>query len=338
MRNVALAALLLLACGDDEAPAAHPPVRAPAAPPAPARCGADEAWAGGEVLEMPDGARIYYRVAGPTDAPAVVFVHGGPGYNAYGFERAMGERLASRVRIVTLDQRGCGRSAGGPDALALGMEPTLADLERLRAHLGITRWAVMGHSFGGLVALAYVARHPEAVSRVVLVEATADPPAALEHQVRVLAEGAAEDHPEIAAIARQERPVLDRLVSIFQTLGRFETQRRLAWASEAAQRRAEGWDQGSLLLDCTRDGVLSAYRDHGWTDRREELAGRIARPSMLIAGRRSRMMSAEHVRESAAAWGAELVWMEESGHFPFVEEPDRFAEVVVGFVAAGERP
>lgn len=332
--SLVLMVLLLWACdepSEESAPQARP--AAPAPPAAPARCGAEEAWAGGEVLEAPDGARIFYRVTGPADAPPVVFLHGGPGYNAYGFERAVGERLASRVRLVTLDQRGCGRSAGGAEELALGMDPTVADVERLRAHLGIAQWAVIGHSFGGLVALAYVTRHPDAVSRVVLVEATADPPAVLEHQVRVLAESAAADHPEIAGIAAEERPVIDRLVSIFQTLGRFETQRRLAWASEPAQRRAEGWDQGSLLLDCTRDGVLPSYRDHGWTDRREELAGRIGRPSMLIVGRQGKMMSPEHAQASATAWGAELVWMEESGHFPFVEEPERFAEVVLGFVA-----
>lgn len=324
--------LLLTACGEPEARAPETRASAPAPAAAPARCGADEAWAGGELLETPDGARLFYRVSGPADAPPVVFLHGGPGYNAYTFERAVAERLASRVRLVTFDQRGCGRSAGGARELALGMDPTIADIERLRAHLGIAQWSVIGHSFGGLVALAYVARHPDAVSRLLLVEATADPPAALEHQVRTLAESAAADRPEVAAIAAEDRPALDRLVSIFQTLGRFETQRRLAWASEAGQRRAEGWDQGSLLLECTRDGVLPSYRDHGWTDRHEELAGRIARPSMLIVGRQSKMMSAEHARASAQAWGAELVWMDDSGHFPFVEEPERFSEVALGFL------
>ena len=94
------------------------------------------------------------------------FVHGGPGYNAYGFERSIGPRLERSIRMVYLDQRGCGRSAGGAEDLPLGMDETVADFERLRAQLGIARWSVIAHSYGGLVALVYASRHVDAIEIV----------------------------------------------------------------------------------------------------------------------------------------------------------------------------
>lgn len=336
MRSLALLALALAACGSSTEETPAPPRAAPAAPAAPARCGADLAYEGGSFLETPDGARLHYRVAGPESAPAVVFLHGGPGYNSVGFERAVGERLEGSLRMIYLDQRGCGRSAGGARDLPLGMDPTVADLERLREHLGLARWSVIGHSFGGLLALVYASRHASSIERMVLVEATADVRAALEHQVQAMAEDPSS--PEVVAIAREDGPPLDRLVRIFQIVGRVEVQRRLHWASPAAQRRAEAWDREAQLLDCTRDGVLPSYRDAGWTDAHPDLMQRLAPPSMLIAGRRSRVLGEDVVQRSAAAWGAQAAWMEQSGHFPFVEEPERFAEVVVPFLAPSEAP
>jgi proline iminopeptidase len=336
MRFVWILALLLpLGCdaGSDASPTEREPAVAEEEPPArPERCGAEEAWTGGQILEAPDGARIYYRTAGPTDAPALVFVHGGPGYNSYGFEQAVGAALERSLRMVYFDQRGCGRSAGGPGDLALGMDPTVEDIERLRAHLGIERWSVMGHSFGGLVARVYAARHPGAVEKLVMIDTTADLPAALEHQVQTLAARMGESSPEVARIAAEERPPMERLLAIYQIVGRVQTQRHLQWGSEEAQRRGERWDSASRLLDCTRDGVLPAYREGGWTDAHPELMGPIERPVLFLVGRRSEVLGAELATRTAQGWGAQTIWLEESGHFPFVEEPEAFANAVTTFV------
>lgn len=322
-----LALATLAACGSEPSPAPAPAPEVREAP-QPRRCGADEAW-GGEVLETDDGARLYYRVAGPEDAPVVVYLHGGPGANAWSLERAVGAQLERSLRMVYFDQRGCGRSNGGAPALPLGMDDTVADLERLRARVGAARWSVLGHSFGGLQALVYADRHPEAVERLVLVEATVDPDAALEHQVQVLAETGP---PELEAVARSQAPAFDRMMMLYQRLGRAEVQRRLHWAELEAQRRAEGWDQSARLTSCTRDGVLASYRAGGWIARREELQQRRDPPTLFVAGRRSRVFGERAVHAMAETLGAELRWLEASGHFPFVEEPDAFADLVSAFV------
>jgi hypothetical protein len=74
-------------------------------------CGNDVAYAnGGEYLVAQDATPVWFRAAGPVDSPPVLFLHGGPGYNTYSFERAAGHLLEAKLRMLYLDQRGCGRS------------------------------------------------------------------------------------------------------------------------------------------------------------------------------------------------------------------------------------
>src|SRR5256885_40298 len=82
-----------------------------------------------------------------------------------------------RHRIVLFDQRGCGRStphASDPstDLSVNTTEHLLADMERLREHLGIERWLLFGGSWGSTLILAYAERHPERVSEIVILGAT----------------------------------------------------------------------------------------------------------------------------------------------------------------------
>src|SRR5215203_5269530 len=123
------------------------------------------------MLEVGDGQSIYWEVSGdPAGKPAVA-LHGGPGSGS-----GVGRRRwfdPARYRFIQFDQRGCGRSrphAGDLDTdLALNTTHHLiADLERLREHLGVERWLVWGASWGVTLALAYAERFPERVSEMVL--------------------------------------------------------------------------------------------------------------------------------------------------------------------------
>ena len=122
-------------------------------------------------LAVGDGHEIYWEVRGrPGGKPAVV-LHGGPGSGADASWAELFDPAA--YRVVLLDQRGCGRSrpsaADTVDALAANTTPHLiADLEALRAHLGVERWLVLGASWGSVLGLAYAQAHPRSVSALVL--------------------------------------------------------------------------------------------------------------------------------------------------------------------------
>lgn len=131
---------------------------------------AHEPYASG-ILEVGDGQTLYWETAGnPVGVPAV-YLHGGPGS---GFTPGARRNFnPDAYRVVLFDQRGCGRSrplASDPDTdLSTNTTDRLvADLERLRRHLGIERWVVVGVSWGVTLGLIYAERYPERVLGLVL--------------------------------------------------------------------------------------------------------------------------------------------------------------------------
>ncbi|AZA14005.1 prolyl aminopeptidase [Corynebacterium choanae] len=127
------------------------------------------------MLDVGDGQSLYYeQVGNPAGLPAV-FIHGGPGGGITAQYREFFD--PARYRVVLFDQRGCGNSTpniADPDvdvAANLAVNTTwhlVADLERLRTHLGIDEWLVFGGSWGSTLALTYAAEHPDRVKALVL--------------------------------------------------------------------------------------------------------------------------------------------------------------------------
>lgn len=117
-------------------------------------------------LELDDTHSMYWEVSGnPTGRP-VVFLHGGPGAGAGPDHRRFFD--PRHYRIVIFDQRGAGRSTPLGAVENNSTQHLIADMERLRDHLGIMRWHVFGGSWGSTLALAYAQAHPERVSALVV--------------------------------------------------------------------------------------------------------------------------------------------------------------------------
>ena len=112
-----------------------------------------------------DRARLYYRVVG--EGRPIIVVHGGPDFDHHYLLPEM-DRLADSFRLIYYDQRGRGRSADGvqPDDVSIRSE--VEDLDRVRGHFGLEQVAVLGHSWGGLLAMEYAARHTDRVSHLSL--------------------------------------------------------------------------------------------------------------------------------------------------------------------------
>ena len=132
----------------------------------------------GEHQAMINKVRLWFKVAGQErlGEPPVLFLHGGPGYNSYSFEKTIGAQLEAHVQMVYLDERGSGRSER-PVNRDYSMATLVQDVEALRRSLGTQKLSLMGHSFGGTIALEYASRYPEHVEKLIVLDGAADMPA-----------------------------------------------------------------------------------------------------------------------------------------------------------------
>ena len=285
------------------------------------------------MLDVGDGNRVYWEVAGNPDGKPALVVHGGPGGgSSRGHFRSFDP---ARYRIVLFDQRGCGRSTPPARDPATDMsvnttDHLVADMERLREHLGIEKWLLYGGSWGSTLILAYAERHPDRVSEIILVGVTMT----RRSETDWLYRGVARFFPEAWAHFRAGVPEADRdgdLVAAYDRL--------MSHPDPAVRARAANdwlaWEDAVISLES--NGTPGAYSDRpadamldfvricahyfangAWLDEGVLLreAGRLRGiPGVLIHGRQDLGSPIGTAWELAQAWpDAELVVIEDSGH------------------------
>jgi proline iminopeptidase len=123
------------------------------------------------MLEVGDRNLVYWETCGNPRGKAAVVLHGGPGSGCTMWHRRLFDPAA--YRVVLFDQRNCGRStphasAFDTDLASNNTQNLIADIERIREHLGVERWLVIGGSWGSTLALAYAERFPNHVTEIIL--------------------------------------------------------------------------------------------------------------------------------------------------------------------------
>jgi proline iminopeptidase len=119
-----------------------------------------------EYLPVSDLHTLYVEECGSPNGKPVVFLHGGPGGGTQPLYRQFFD--PKRWRIVLFDQRGCGRSQPHAELRENTTWDLVADIERIRTHLGLDQWVVFGGSWGSTLALAYAQTHPERCRGLIL--------------------------------------------------------------------------------------------------------------------------------------------------------------------------
>lgn len=263
---------------------------------------------------VPDGARMRRR-------PTVLVVHGGPGGYDHSYLSAHFGPLTAHAQVVYLDLRGHGRSARVPVA-DWTFEACAEDLPAFCDVLGIADPVVLGHSFGGCVALLYAARHPDHPAGLVLQSTMAR--FDLDRLVAGVARVAG---PEVAALARREYDgdsVTDEEWSrVFAAFGP-----RVPDGDELARRirNPELGERGMRLLR-RFDAV-------------DQLA-RITCPALVCVGREDAVTPVEAAREIADHLDprtTRLAVVDDAGHFPWLDHPDRYWAVLTSWLAGQGAP
>jgi proline iminopeptidase len=278
-----------------------------------------------------NGTTLYFDVEGAglvpdgqamRERPTILVLHGGPGFDHAYFKPFL-SALADDAQIVYLDQRGQGRS-DRPPVETCTIEQMADDAVALYRALGIARPYILGHSFGGFVALTLALRHPDAISGLIL--ASTAPASAQTADATLLAQwhGA-----EVSAIAARmfggdfsEATMMDFVSRVFPTY--FHDPATAGPMLEAVGRSPF-------------DPMVPSYHyahNSGRYDVRARL-GEIGVPTLVLVGD-SDWVCPLYASQTIAAGipGAELVTIPQAGHFTFGEQPDLFTSAVRRFLAA----
>jgi proline iminopeptidase len=271
-----------------------------------------------------EGATIYFEALGPSAGTPLVVVNGGPGFDhSYLHVSNVWSELAKKRPVVLYDQRGTGSStAEKPGKLADQIE----DLDALRQHLGAEKIDLLGHSWGGYLVMAYTARHPDRVRRLVIVDSAAPRwsdtvtlfkdvfPERVEH----------EDSLGFAAALGDPAASTDRMRDYFSMLF-YDPEHRDAFLAGVTSYRY------SADVNRALNGDLERF------DLGPELA-KFHLPTLVINGRFDANVAPSTANSiHKAISGPRLVIFERSGHLPFFEEPAKFIQVVEELLDGGER-
>lgn len=282
---------------------------------------------GSGFVEVED-AELAYTVIG--EGPPLVILHGGPGLGHDYLRIALAPLLSDSYQLIFYDQRGSGHSTGVEDTTRLTMATFVEDLESIRRKAGLERMNLLGHSFGGLLAMHYGITYPERVASLILADSD---PASWEMwiwYVRVIDERrTVEDEHELAEIQAFEGWASNPKA--------MEEYFRIALRPYFADR----WRADDLRLGLDEQ-VLANYgptnrrvrEDLGQYDIHDELE-RITSPALIVYGDQSifPLEAGEALNERIP--NSEFVVVEGAGHFPFIEAPEEFASAIKAFVPTG---
>lgn len=286
------------------------------------------------------GKKLYVETHGDPKNKPVLYLHGGPGESCYDFSFHQAERLKDSLYVIMIDQRGVCRSEEITEDEAFGLHDLIEDCEELRKALQIEKWSIIGHSFGGYVALLYTLIYPSSIEKIIFEGPTFDfaltSKALLQKTGHLLKKYGKEEVAKACLVYLSSNASSEELLEAYIRL-----------SDELEEKRMELYNYKEDVTD------ESLYSDEEWEEfsnrskihfDRLKLEGAfhtsllrkikdVQNPILLIVGKHDVVTCEKQIEIfNKDARNGKYIVFEESGHTPHYEEADRFAETVIHFL------
>jgi proline iminopeptidase len=272
--------------------------------------------AGERVIHTSDGVDLYVNVEG--QGPLCLYVHGGPGSGSHWMQTFAGEMLGRHYTMVYLDQRGTGRSTS-PASGDYSIERMVGDFEAVRAALEIEAWLTMGHSFAGVLQVAYAQRHPERIRGMIMLNCALDMTEISEAALVKACDFLGEDTPAEDTAVDEGKPLVERLMAaygrmqekgIFWKMGYASAESMAAMNATYAEIPNWNGDLSAAVMD--RPEYLESYKS---------ATASLPMPVLWYYGTRDWMIGPEHRR--GVCFPLMLTWAGDVGHVAAIDNlPD----------------
>ena len=272
------------------------------------------------------GVELYYRTVG--SGTPLVLLSGGPGFDV-DYMLPVADYLPAGYQRILFEQRGTGRSrVANMNAENMTLRVVVEDLEALRVHLKQERLLLVGHSWGGMLAMAYAVAHPDRIDRMILIGSGG---ATLEFAERFNDNIAARLRPEDVEARRTweaadkradpEKAAAGAMKAILPGYF-FDRAKALAFAAEVKD--------GSFHPGV--NSLLSGDLGRGY-DLRSGL-NKVDRPVLIIQGYQDPISDKTADDLHALLSGSTLRFINRCGHFPWIEQPEEFRRAITAFLTA----
>lgn len=288
-------------------------------------------------LVVAGGHRLHLETYGDPSAPAVLYVHGGPGQGCFHFAHSQAGLLGDDVHLVLVDQRGAMRSSPLAPGEQIATSDVVDDFEEVRQRLDLERWTVIGHSAGAATALEYAVTQPGSVAGLVLDCPALDADLIDRWRLPIAADlldemGLHEPARRARDLAAQPERLTPATYEVLDQLGerrnelfflRPEQAREFDHVTETSGYSEEIWERGSSHAPL----LAGLYRS------RLALLDDIRCPILLVRGLDDPVSPPAVVAAiRASAHLARAVELERSRHFPSFEQPEAYAAAILDFV------
>jgi proline iminopeptidase len=274
-------------------------------------------------LHTPEVDLGYEVLGAPSAEIPLIAVNGGPGLShAYMMQNDLWQRVAAHRLVVLYDQRGTGASKHVRPNAPQSMDAQVADLEAIRNALSLDRIAVLGDSYGGMIAMAYAAAHPEHVSRLILSDSPAPSWKTMVHLLpQVFPDREEQGEAEGKKLAADPEAAAQAGLVNHMRMMFYSTEMRDTYVAHMG-------DLG--FVPAVGQAVQKATEN---LDLTPKLAG-FHFPTLVMTGRYDMNVAPLTAwRMAHAIPGAQIVFFERSGHLPAFEEPEKYLEVLETFLA-----
>ncbi|MGB0176770.1 MAG: alpha/beta fold hydrolase [Owenweeksia sp.] len=282
---------------------------------------------------------IYSHAYGSQEDPALIFLHGGPGYNSFSFEQVMADSLVKRgYFFIVFDQRGCGRSSEVENA-GYTFEEAFADLDSIYLKYGIHTASLIGHSWGGTLGIKYARSRPEKVTALILT----DSPLSYQQAFRTIIkrckkiytdQGASQQLKYINTLENSDTNSLNYSSFCFMHAmgcGLYNPSEPTA-ESKALMLKIEDHKRADLLRSMTRSPVSGFFSNENYTtlDMEKDLkALKDVIPVSGIYGEDDGLFDEAHFKRFRDILGNENFYLvENAGHNVFIDQQPLFLDLV----------
>lgn len=273
-----------------------------------------------------DSVKLYVRIAG--EGQPCLFVHGGPGSTSWYYEAMAGAPIiGQKLQMIYFDQRGSGRSDSAKNR-DYSLNRMIRDMEEIRQSLGIKKWMVMGHSFGGILITNYALQHPQNVTAMFYINCTVNMQASMTSHLEF---GLKElDINDQTAFRDTSLPLNKRVWKVHDKLTEKDIWYKLMFrnAYEKKINDSVTLSAGKFNRDfATQCWNVPAY----WKDYTLQTAT-IQCPVFVMTGDKDYAVGPEHYKSFRFPHQTVVHYI--GGHAPFQEEPQWYAEKILSFLAS----